>query len=125
MPDVIVAGPGFVAVGYDSGDAAVRTSVDGRVWSRVPANVPGACNRVMRSVIVDGERLVAVGHGAASWTSVDGITWTLKPDDQATPGNDGQRMMSVTASDIDLVAVGLVGIDIGGENGDAAVWLQE
>ena len=123
MVSVTAGGPGLVAVGYSFGCSPVWTSVDGITWSQVPDAVPGACNRVMREVIVAGPGLVAVGHGAASWTSVDGITWTQVPDDQSNLGNDGQRIYSVAESDSGLVAVGAVGLNITGGNGNAAVWL--
>ncbi len=123
MVSVTAGGPGLVAVGYSFGCRPVWTSVDGITWSRTPNDVPGACNRVMRDVIATEAGLVAVGHGAASWTSIDGITWTQIPDEQATPGNDGQRMYSLTETDSGLVAVGAVGLNITGSNGDAAVWL--
>lgn len=123
MVSVTTGGPGLVAVGYGFRCRHVWTSVDGLTWSRVPEDVPGACNSVMRSVIAQDSGLVAVGHGAASWTSVDGITWIQVPYDQATPGNDGQRMASLTVGEKGIVAVGVVEIDVVGENGDAAVWL--
>jgi hypothetical protein len=141
MVSVTAAGPGLVSVGYAFNCRPVWTSVDGLVWSRVQANVPGACNTPMRSVIANGEHLVAVGHGARSWSSADGVTWILNPDVPRLQRNDGQRMLGVTASDIGLVVVGFVEVDAGSESGDArvpldadgdpvvpldaAVWLQE
>ena len=136
---VIVAGPGLVAVGsvdfYNDldagtgGDAAVWTSVDGLIWSRVPhdeAVFGGADTQLMFDVIVGGPGLVAVGSDglgvwdhnaglvAAVWTSVDGITWSRVPHDEAVFGRldyesderDSQGMISVTAGGPGLVAVG-------------------
>ena len=92
MLSVTAGGPGLVAVGFDGGldnrgsDAAVWTSVDGIVWSRIPhveAVFGGDGQQRMLSVTVGGPGLVAVGFDttldadradAAVWTSVDGIT---------------------------------------------------
>ena len=57
----------------------------------------------MKSVTVGGPGLVAVGRDAV-WTSVDGITWTRVPHDDAVFG--GAAMVSVTAGGPGLVAVG-------------------
>ena len=131
MHSVTAGGPGLVAVGR--GDCRpVWTSVDGFVWSRVPEDVPGTCEHGMNSVIVDGERLLAVGGGGVSWSSVDGITWTVRPDDATSWWDLGQHvrrmhsgrsMNSVTSSNAGLVAVGFVGDPDSWH--DAAVWLQE
>jgi len=105
MVSVTAGGPGLVAVGYEFGcRRPIWTSADGIVWSRVPLDVPGACNKPITSVIVDNERLVAVGLGARSWTSNDGITWT----EIARPRGGFKWMRSVTASDLGLVAVGSI-----------------
>jgi hypothetical protein len=93
----------------------------------------------MRSVIVDGERLVAVGHDGLSWTSVDGITWNVSDSNDAAALF--RAMTGVAASDVGLVAVGVVEVDPRDADGDgpvqldadgdpvvrldAAVWLQE
>lgn len=64
MVGVIVAGPGFVAVGHDHADAAVWTSPDGTAWSRVPHNESvfgGEDAEWMASVTAGGPGLVAVG----------------------------------------------------------------
>jgi hypothetical protein len=120
MSDVVVGGPGVVAVGWD-GDlhagtlvAAVWTSVDGLSWSRVPhdeAVFGGARNQTMSSVTAGGPGLVAVGAGggdpdAVVWTSVDGLVWSRVPHDEAVFGGADQYMTSVTAGGPGLVAVG-------------------
>jgi len=119
MVDVIVGGPGFVAVGGDNPngqdepeDAAVWTSVDGVSWSRVPhdENVFGGGQMV--SVTVGGPGLVVVG-GDTVWTSVDGTSWSRVPYDDTVFG--GASINSVTVGGPGLVAVGEV-------NSDAAVW---
>jgi len=141
MQSVTVGGPGLVAVGSESSvwddetersetyNAAVWTSADGLTWSRVPhdeAVFGGPGTQEMTSVTTGGPGLVAVGSdttevgyetAAAVWTSVDGITWSRVPHDEAV--FDGVEMNSVTVGGPGLVAVGLVG-PYGGR--DAAVW---
>jgi len=102
------------------------------VWSRVAHDdaVFGGDDRAigwasftgqqMVSVTVGGPGLVAVGSDkldAAVWTSVDGITWTRVPHDDAVFG--GATMGSVTVGGPGLVAVGPGQVESGG---DAAVW---
>lgn len=134
MNGVVGGGPGLVAVGYSGRpdqDAAVWTSTDGLSWTRVPAddaNLGGAGNQEMRSVIVGGPGLVAVGReisaedfesDATVWTSVDGVAWTRIADD-ALGGDDDQEMFDLVAGGPGLVAVGL---DWYTESPpDAAVW---
>jgi hypothetical protein len=86
MSAVVAGGPGLVAVGHDDAgedeDAAVWTSPDGLVWSRVPhdeAVFGSGHEQMMSSVAVGGPGLVAVGYSylgadgdAAVWTSADG-----------------------------------------------------
>ena len=143
MWSVTVGGPGLVAVGSDGldhmptsqgkegADAAVWTSVDGLSWSRVPDDPSvfgGLGNQIMKSVIAGGPGLVAVGSDrpgswssvAAAWTSVDGVSWSRVPHDEAVFGGDGiQLMVSVIAGGPGLVAVGMAGAPL---NFEAAVW---
>jgi hypothetical protein len=124
MRSVTAGGPGLVAVGSESlgfdADAAVWTSVDGVTWSRVPhdeAVFGGPNNQWMGSVTAGGPGLVAVGSDrsvgdgvAGVWTSVDGITWSRVPHDEAVFGGArGLEMLSVTAGGPGFVAVGQVG----------------
>ena len=120
MTSVTAGGPGLVAVGWDGhphggeSNAVVWTSVDGITWSRVPhdeAIFGGGSGAWMWNVTAGGPGLVAVGdagwadgHGAAVWTSVDGITWSRVPHDEIVFG--GASMRSVTAGGPGLVAVG-------------------
>lgn len=103
MLGVVVGGPGLVAVGSApsnpdapgvDGVAAVWTSTDGIVWSRVPhdeAIFGGDGDQVMSSVLASGPGLLAVGEvmdegrdgRAALWTSVDGLTWSRVSQDEA------------------------------------------
>ncbi|MGI9622458.1 MAG: sialidase family protein [Acidimicrobiales bacterium] len=120
--DVTAGGPGLVAVGSawleaeDRGVAAVWTSVDGLTWSRVPYDEamfgPGD-EHWMAAVVVGGPGLVAGGwfanedlydQGTAVWTSVDGLTWSRLPYDEAVWGYG--NVTSLVAVDSGLVAVG-------------------
>jgi hypothetical protein len=161
MLSVTTGGPGLVAVGTDgypyignSGqlsefpdelavDAAVWTSPDGLVWTRVPHNEAifgGPDEQRMVSVTAGGPGLVAVGSGtaaefgsaivAAVWTSPDGYIWSRVPHDEdifATsreerwPGAHEEQMLSVTAWGPGLVAVGFDTV-AGGCSWDSAVW---
>ena len=132
MYDVVVGGPGLVAVGREGDErpwdnsldnaAAVWTSVDGITWTRVPhdetvfgtgGNPPTSASPgpVMLSVTAGGPGLVAVGRKAA-WTSPDGVTWTRIADDVTVRS----FMTGVTAGGPGLVAVGL------DSSGATAVW---
>jgi hypothetical protein len=112
MNDVTLGGPGLVAVGWSDSNAAVWTSVDGLTWSRVHDDSLRT-GEAMNSVVVGGPGLVAVGNeggaAAAVWTSVDGLTWTRVPHDREIFGSPtalGFGMISVTAGGPGLVAVG-------------------
>jgi hypothetical protein len=129
MSDVTVGGPGLVAVGWDWPDtpdlgpnAAVWTSPDGNIWSRVTHDETlfgGEGRRVMASVTEHDSCLVAVGSDdadAAVWTSHDGLVWHRVPGDAAVFGGaDWQHMTSVTSWERGLVA-------IGSDGQSAAVW---
>jgi hypothetical protein len=134
MSDVEVGGPGLVAVGVADdntrgGDAAVWTSGDGVTWSRVPhdeAVFGGEGTQIMHSVTVGGPGLVAVGaaeegsDAAAVWTSVDGITWSRVPHDEAIFGGPANHTMNdVTVGGPGLIAVGA---EFSASHQNAAVW---
>jgi hypothetical protein len=136
MTSVAAAGPGLVAAGFEGAPgqevAVIWTSVDGLEWSKVPADEAifgGEGLQAISSVTAGGPGVVAVGldesagdQGAAAvWTSVDGLSWTRVPNDEASLGGRGeQSMSSVTAGGPGLVAVGA---DRGAGTGDAsAVW---
>ncbi len=96
-------------------------------WSRVPAwdsDIGGAATR-MWSVTAAGPGLVAVGEAdsrAAVWTSVDGVSWSRVPHDDALFGSAGVASMSgVTAGGPGLVAVGNSASSFETDV-DAAVW---
>lgn len=104
MSDVVVGGPGFVAVGSSWLDwtdvsnmadartvALVWVSPDGVEWSRVEVAEPrseASYFYAMQGVTVGGPGLIAVGWdfdsesfegNAATWTSLDGSTWVRNP----------------------------------------------
>ncbi|MCP3974282.1 MAG: hypothetical protein GY720_07300 [bacterium] len=135
MRDVIVGGPGLIAVGeegiwggsedgteYEStGIAVVWTSPDGVTWTRIAhdeAVFGGEGFQKMSSVALGGTGLVAVGEfelndtgRALVWNSADGYTWTRVPYDEAVfgpdPSLDADRPMTDVATiDSGLVAVG-------------------
>jgi hypothetical protein len=152
MRGVTVGGPGLVAVGTVSGsidgwgaDAAVWTSVDGITWSRVAHDEAVFGGAIMRGVTVGGPGLVAVGSvlidgwddqleryrkwpgDAAVWTSVDGITWSRVPHDEAVFGGaNNQGMIDVTVGGPGLVAVGSDGLGFNDDSPSqvAAVWIS-
>jgi len=134
MDSVAATGSGFVAVGLDQLDddidAAVWTSPDGVVWSRVPHNEAvfgGDATQEMNSVVATDSGFIAVGEDwsggdpdAAVWTSPDGVVWSRVAHDEAVfGGDDSQKTMSVTAGGSGFVAVGM---DKSGGDFDAAVW---
>jgi hypothetical protein len=118
MNSVTVGGPGLVAVGPEflEGAAAVWTSADGLAWSRVPEDEEVFGGASIRDVTAGGPGLVAVGSAwleeedrgvAAVWTSVDGLTWSRVPHDEAMFGADAdQWMAAVAVGGPGLVAVG-------------------
>jgi hypothetical protein len=147
MRSVAVGGPGLVAVGrehfpaadHNAEVAAVWTSFDGVTWARVAHDdevFGGTGVQEMNSVVAAGPGLVAVGLDerlddsreglttAAVWTSVDGIAWERVPYDEQVEfkGFAGDKaMISVTATDAGLVAVGFDGGGYGSRS-DATVW---
>ena len=106
MSSVTVGGPGLVAVGGDDSNAAVWTSPDGFTWSRVRHDEEvfgGPGGQWMAEVVVGGPGLVAVGWAgdqgdagssvAAVWTSVDGLSWSRVPHDEAVFGGARNQTM--------------------------------
>jgi hypothetical protein len=123
---VAAGGPGLVAVGYESPDAAVWTSKNGFLWRRVAAGDPafsGGGVEGMSAIAAVGPGLVAVGgdHStgnwdAAVWTSRNGSSWTRVGARTAALGGVGTQLMrGVAGGGPGLIAVG-------SDNGDAAVW---
>jgi hypothetical protein len=122
--EAVAGGPGFVAVDESDDGAAVWTSTDGIAWSRVPHDEAVVGLRLgdgnaMTAVTAGGPGLVAVGSDglnsdeptgrarAVVWTSIDGLTWSRLPHDEAVFGGEGdQGMFDVIAGGPGLVAVG-------------------
>lgn len=136
MSDVVVGGPGVVAVGavgsVDEGVAAIWTSQDGLVWSRVAHDdgvFGGAGWQFMSSVTLSDAGLVAVGGDgsgddldAAVWMSQDGLVWTRVADtDGILTGIGDQALASVTVGGSGLVAIGRE--KLGGDF-DSVVWVS-
>jgi hypothetical protein len=134
MSDVVVGGPGFVAVGsagsVDTGVAAVWTSQDGVVWSRVAHDdevFGGEGWQFMASVTLGDRGFVAVGGDgsggdldAAVWTSPDGAVWSRVIDtDGALAGSGDQAMTSIARGGPGFVAVGK---EKPGGDFDSIVW---
>ena len=143
ITDVAAGGPGFIAVGYDTGGphpdayvhtAVVWTSVDGRTWIRIPDDVSGLGDRGfrMQGVTPHGAGFVAVGGDGLSpvvWHSSDGESWSHLPDDAVEPGGASgfRSMYHVAEFRSGFVAVGtesLVDIESRGSAVAAAVWIS-
>lgn len=131
---VTAGGPGLVAVGSDCRPAsgcvaAVWTSPDGLLWSRVPydesvfGSAPNESHAEMRALTVWESNLVAVGSDV--WTSSDGLSWSRVSHDEAVFGLISEPELvgisSVTAGGPGLVAVGSEWLD--GVGPRAAVWV--
>jgi len=134
---ITAGGPGLVAAGGSHTDdgmmvnAIVWTSSDGVTWERIddpsfssgipPAEIsyenPGAG---IGDVAAGPLGVVGVGfngHGAAVWTSPDGIEWS-PTDDADLLGGGFSSILGVTAGGPGWVAVGEVDMDGG-------VWVSE
>jgi hypothetical protein len=149
MSAVAFGGPGLVAVGGErsisvgpSGtpidndrddDAAVWTSVDGSVWTRVPHDKDVFGSARLSTVVAGGPGLVAFGDdlqrdGVGVWVSSDGLSWVRVPIDESV--FFGATVKNVVAGGPGLVAVGHTGpeddYDEGSpdEDRDAAVWVS-
>lgn len=141
MTDVVVGGPGLVAVGSETLDqplgtqAVIWTSDDGTSWSKIPAAELGSDDPDdptfwLSDVTVGGPGLVAVGRafnstepdpcggcGGAVWTSMDGITWERAPVDPDLL--DG--IERVAAHQSGLVAIGSGWTD---DQKNGAMWIS-
>ena len=103
----------LLAVGVTAGQPTVWTSPDGLSWTRVLLDdaLFDDVNPIDTSiaVVAGGPGWVAVGGttdgGPAAWTSPDGATWTRLSDD-AFGGGPTERLVAVTATTSQLLAVG-------------------
>ncbi|MGH2580804.1 MAG: hypothetical protein ACRDGP_08155, partial [Actinomycetota bacterium] len=120
---VLDAGPGLVAVGIDDSggdvDAAVWTSTDGRIWTRVPhveATFGGRGAQRMSSLSIFGKTIIAAGYSetaagdsnGAIWLSPDGTSWTRQGPVASSPlgGQGRQRINGLIVLGKKLIAVG-------------------
>ena len=116
MFDVVVGGPGLVAVGENDLGAPVWTSVDGITWARVPDDEAAFnANTRIFNVTATSAGLMAFGDPGLGypgvWTSVDGITWARVDD--AVFGR-------AAPSDVTVGGPGLVAV---GNRSDGFVWV--
>ncbi|MEE9533995.1 MAG: hypothetical protein V3W06_06225, partial [Acidimicrobiia bacterium] len=134
--DIVVGGPGLVAVGADTSESlpAVWTSPDGISWSRIryDEEVFGVPETLMHGIAVGGPGLVAIGSQCTEddvanfrcwvpivWTSEDGAVWTRLPTDE-TVFEPNSFVTGIEPFDDGLVIVGSTcGEDPGCR---AAVW---
>jgi hypothetical protein len=131
---VAAGAAGFVAVGHvrSSGDGvivgtAVFVSSDGGSWSRAP-DQPSLRGRAMVDVVARGNEWIAVGSqtgpsvflGFETWSSPDGVTWTLV-DSMPDTGPVG----GVTAYTGGLIAWGSDCLDVCGPPERAAIWTSD
>lgn len=133
IEEVIVGGPGLVAVGTiwsEPATGVIWYSTDGETWTRVPHDEQIFGEASIRAVTPGGPGFVAVGSvagpdgdgAAAVWVSEDGITWSRVPHDEAVFGGPAlEEMLDVTAGGPGLVAVGWEN-PLEGWDASAAVW---
>ncbi|HZD24612.1 MAG TPA: sialidase family protein [Acidimicrobiia bacterium] len=149
---LVVAGPGWLAVGWDDLDASVWTSSDGTTWERArSAALGGPGGQRMTAVMATGDGFVAVGDSvsyeeiyflgrgsrgtsnAAVWISADGLEWE-RVDGLDELGD--QHMYNVGVVGSTLLAVGIDSPDprtrglfeagpSSGRDVDAAVWTSD
>ena len=149
MRDVIVGGPGLVAVGEEgvwggseseigyksTGVAVVWTSPDGITWTRVPHDEEvfgGEGFQKMSSVTVGGPGLVAVGEyeldntgRALVWNSPDGLSWTRVSYDEAIFGPDRALDADRAITDVATLDSGLVAVGTGTwTSRDGYIWTR-
>lgn len=84
---------GFVAVGSESGRAAIWTSNDGRAWTAFGSAEAGLRKGAIGDVAELGGRWLAAGYqddgdtyDGAFWESIDGVQWQRRPTDQLFGG---------------------------------------
>ena len=70
-------------------------------WARVPDPTGEFTNAMIVSIVAASGRLVAVGNvpeGIGVWTSVDAITWSRVPHDEAIFGSGDDHVVNVSAA---------------------------
>ena len=123
---------GFVAVGFDDGNAGAWVSPDGQRWNRVHAEALGgdgeqeildAYNFDSQLVAVGVERVDGENSGVV-WRSRDGENWERVPDPKGTFSTSSEIQLNRVVSTEGLSAV--PALIAGGSDGeDAAVWTSE
>lgn len=101
--DVVFGETGFVAIGAedssDGQDGVIWHSSDGSAWNRVPnegdmfGGPAGPSTWIEMEAITHGNGVyVVVGIGPPSgiWASVDGLSWSIVPNEAGVLGNDEQ-----------------------------------
>lgn len=145
LRSVTAGGPGFVAIGReDTSDPgpetqagiefepvpAVWISDDGREWASATSIDRGAFDHgEMADVVATGGGLMAVGDvwdsggpiHPAVWTSPDGLSWSMIPDDPFGT-TDGRLMMQLAAGEGGIVAVGQAVLPEGDGPGPVSAW---
>ena len=148
IEDVVVAGSRLVAVGYvglaGAWHALAWTSEDGLAWTvRTLDPRPGSF-AVAIAVAADGSFVAVgrVGRAAAAWHSPDGVAWSpslvgsLVAGGPGAPAGQGvarapelaERMTTIAATPLGLVAGGSVGPELGARHArlwrspDGAAW---
>jgi hypothetical protein len=123
---------GFVAVGFDDGDAGVWVSPDGQRWNRIDAAALGGDGEqeILDAVNFDSQ-LVAVGvervdgeSSGAVWRSSDGENWERVSDPEGTFSSSSEIRLNRVVSPEGLS--GVPALIAGGSAGEAAaVWTSE
>lgn len=124
ITDATSVGGTLVAVGAyqdDAGQSGAATwhSIDGLLWRRA-LQLPGAMDAQIEDVTVGPAGLVAVGFfaqgediGPRTWTSQDGLSWTVSDDTDLRRG----QMSAVAAN-----ALGYVVLGFDPQTGEGLVW---
>ena len=111
MSDVIVGGPGLVAVGTGDEGAAIWTSPDGVSWTRLPDEAfwtrRGPGGDPSNELVSMGSYLVTIDDEVRMWISADGTTWS-EAQDVGFGGGDG-RVIAAAANESKIVVVVLLG----------------
>jgi ElaB/YqjD/DUF883 family membrane-anchored ribosome-binding protein len=117
-------GSGYIAAGFDDGDAAVWFSETGDGWEPMPADsFAGDDAQEILDAAAFGDGAMAVGRdglNGAVWLSEDGRTWTRAPDGEgALAAADQVQLDRVFVSESEDLPPLVVGGSVGSA---AAVW---
>jgi TIR domain len=117
-------GSGYIAAGFDDGDAAVWFSETGDDWEPMPADsFAGDGDQEILDAAAFGDGAMAVGRDGlkgAVWLSQDGRTWSRAPDGEgALAAGEQVQLDRVFVSESEDVPPLVVGGSVGSA---AAVW---